>query len=254
MSRTITLGQLRAAVCARGDITDGGTTGRHTTAQLNGYINDAIQEFRRLVTDCGVTWYIKQVAVSTSTSATPDAANWAPRDYLAMPADFYHLEGIDITTGGTTAPMLDFVQYERDVFKLAPAWLSNGGMGMPILYKLGGYNAANALVAKIIPSADGVYSCVIWYLPIATDLVIDADTFDDIAGYDKWIITRAAMDTMTRDGASQPTYQALAAENARLEQAMRFQFASAAGPGHRTDTRALKARLVQLSRGDWRIA
>src|ERR1700753_1863525 len=149
MARNISLGSLRAAVVARADIVDGGTTGRHTTAQLNGYINDAIQEFRRLVTECGVSWFIKSLAVNTSTSSTPDAANWAPRDYLAMPSDFYHLSGIDITTGGTTAPMLDFIQLERDLFRLAPAWLSVGGSGMPILYKLGGYNAAGSLVAQI---------------------------------------------------------------------------------------------------------
>jgi len=253
MSRISTLAQLRDAVCTRADVVDGGTTGRHTTAALNRYINQAIQQFRRLVTDSGCTIYIASVQATTSTSSTPDANNWAPRDYLAMPSNFYHLEGIDIVTGGTTVPMLDFMMLERDLFKLAPAWLATGGAGMPIFYKLGGFNAAGDQVAKIIPSADSAYTCTIWYLPIATDLVGDSDPFNGLAGYEEWVVNRAAMDALLRDGAAGNSYTALAGENARLEHKMAFEFANAAGPGRRIDSKALRSRMIQLSRGDWRI-
>lgn len=254
MSRTRTLAQLRADVCDRADITDGLTTGRHTTANLNRRINQAIQQFVRLVTECGCTWYIKQASGTTSSSSTADTTGWAPRDYIALPSDFYHLEGIDITTGGTTVPMLDFMMLERNLFKIAPAWLATGGAGMPIFYKVGGINQAGANVAKIIPSSDGVYPYVIWYLGIPTDLSNDSDTFDFIAGYEEWVVNRAVMDSMLRDGAQTPVYSACAAENAKFEADMRYQFAAIAGPGRRIDAKALRARMIQLSRGDWRIA
>lgn len=255
MSRTRTLAQLRADVCDRADITDGGTTGRHTTANLNRRINQAIQQYRRLITDCGVDTYIVPYATTTNTSATADANGWAPRDYLALPNDFYHLQGIDIQTGGTTVPMLDFMQLERNLFKIAPAWLASGGAGMPIFYKLGGFNAAGSRLVKIIPSADNSYNAVVWYLPVPADLVADGDTFDGLAGYEEWIVNRAAMDSLLRDGGQTvPVYAALAAENAKLEAEMVFTFATQAGAGRRVDSKALRNRMVQLSRGDWRIA
>lgn len=253
MARTISLSTLRSRVISRADIVDGGTDGRHPTAELNASINQAIQQFRRLVTDCGNTIYVKPVAASTATSATPDAAGWAPRDYLALPNDFYHLEGIDIVSGGTTVPMIDYMQSERNMFKIAPAWLGNQGVGMPVFYKLGGANAAGAALVKVIPSADSVYACTIWYLSIPADLVADGDLFDGIAGYEEWVVNRAAMDVMLRDQASQPLYNALAAENGRLEAKMCNEFASATGAGRRVDTRAMREYIALLSRGYWRF-
>jgi hypothetical protein len=253
MSRTRTLAQLRADVCDRGDITDGGTTGRHTTANLNRRINQAIQQYQRLVTDSGCTLFVKQVSGTTSTSSVADTAGWAPRDYIAMPSDFYHLEGIDITIGDTTVPMIDFMQLERNAFKMSPSWLASSGVGMPVFYKLGGLNQAGARVAKTIPSAGSVYQYTVWYLPEPADLVADGDVFDGIAGYEEWVVNRAVMDSCLRDQASQPLYSALAAENARLESRMAYEFATAAGPGRRIDTKSLRDRLLQVSFGDWRI-
>jgi hypothetical protein len=252
MARTRTLAQLRADVCDRCSIVDGGTTGRHTTANLNRRINEAIQRFTRLVTESGNTIYVKQSPGTTSTSSTPDTTNWAPRDYIALPSDFYHLEGIDITVGSTTAPMMDYDQIERNMFRIAPSWLANGGIGTPVFYKLGGVNQAGSRLVRIIPGSDVVYSYVIWYLAVPPDLAADSDTFDGIAGYEEWIVNRAGMDSMLRDSTSEPLYQALALENAALEQKMTFEFASAQGAGRRVDTRALRERMIRMSRGDWR--
>lgn len=252
MSRTRNLGQLRADVCDRADIVDGATTGRHTTANLNRRINQAIQQFNRLVTDNGCTYYIKQTSGTTNTSSTPDTAGWAPRDYIAMPSDFYHLEGIDITVGSLTAPMMDYGMLERNMFRMIPSWLSTGGIGTPVFYKLGGTNQAGNIVAKIIPGADAAYPYVIWYLPIPADLVADGDTFDGVAGYEEWVVYRAVMDSLIKDANSQP-YQIAAAEALKLEQRMAFEFANAAGPGRRVDARAMRERLARLSRGDWRM-
>lgn len=251
MARTRTLAQLRADVCYRGDFVDGGSGGRHSSANLNRLINQAIQEFRRQVTEAGCDVYIAQSATTCGTSATPDASNWAPRDYLALPSDFYHLKGVDISLNGTTVAMMDFAQIERNIFKQIPSWLSNSGVGMPVMYKLGGFNAAGARVVKVIPSADSAYPCVIWYLPVPPDLAQDSDTFDGIAGYEDWIVNRAAAYALARDQASQPMYQALMLENAKLEQKMALEFATSNGVLHRVDTKALRNYLEQVSRGNF---
>lgn len=251
MARTRTLAQLRADVCDRADIADGGAGGRHPSATLNRRINQAIQQFTRLVTDGGVDTYIKSTPVSTSVSSTPDAANWAPRDYLALPSDFYHLAGIDITYGTSTIAMQDFMSAERNMFREQPFWLSGSGIGMPVLYRLGGSNAAGARIVKVIPSADAVYTCAIWYLPVFQDLVSDSDTFDGIAGYEEWVVNRAAMDSLVHDNTNQ-VYVALINEQRELEAQMTYQFAAQAGPGRRMDTRARRNMLTRYSRGDWR--
>lgn len=252
MSRTRTLAQLRADVCDRADIKDGGTTGRHTSANLNRRINQAIQQYQRLVTECGSPVYLKQTATTTGTSSTVDANNWAPRDYLALPTDFYHLHGIDITLGGTTVSMTDFMSSERNMYRDAPTWLTSNGVGIPAYYQLSGYNAAGSQIVRVLPGANAAYACVIWYLPIATELSGDSDTFDGLAGYEEWVVYRAAMDSLVKDGTS-PAYQACAAEAQRLEAQMTAQFARNAGPGRRVDSRMTRQRLDRWTRGDWRL-
>lgn len=252
MARTRTLAQLRADVCDAADIVDGGTTGRHTTANLNRRINQAIQQFQRLVTECGQPTYLKRTDVSTATSATQDASGWAPRDYLTLPSDFYHLVGIDITQGSTTISMQDFMTAERNQFRDVPTWLSTNGIGMPVYYQTAGKNAAGSRIVRVIPAADAVYTCTIFYLPYATDLATDSDTFDGIAGYEDWVIYQAAMDSLRRDGTS-PTYAALQAERDRLQVQMAAQFARSAGPGRRIDTKLARQRLGRWARGDWRV-
>lgn len=251
MARTRTLAQLRADVCDRADIVDGGSGGRHSSANLNRRINQAIQQFRRLVTESGSDTYITQVTATTSASSIPDASNWAPRDYLALPSDFYHLKGIDISINGTTVSMMDFNQFERNLFRQIPSWLTNAGVGFPVLYKLGGFNAAGSRVVKLIPAADAAYNAVIWYLPIPADLASDSDTFDGLAGYEEWVVYRAAADSLGRDQASQPAYAMCMGEMQKLENAMCFEFASANGAGRRTDTEALRNYLTQVSRGNF---
>jgi hypothetical protein len=252
MARTRTLAQLRADVCNRADISDGGSdvTKRHPSSEITRYINQAIQSYMQLVTDAGCQLYIKQAVVSTSTSSTVDTANWAPRDYLAMPTDLYHLKGIDITSGGATVAMQPFELADRNDFR-AQFIFANGGIGMPILYQLGGVNQAGLRVAKVIPSSDAVYSCVVWYLPVAADLVADGDTFDGIAGYEEWVVNRAALDCLMRD-ASLPIYGVISRENAALEARMRFDMARAGGPQHRSDTRGQRRLLSRYPRGFWR--
>lgn len=250
MARTRSLAQIRADVCYMADISDGGTTGRHTTANLNRRINEAVQQFTRLVTDAGSPTYLKQSVVNTSTSATVDANNWAPRDYLALPSDFYHLVGVDLTIGGSTISLQDFMTLDRNMFRDAPSWLTNNGVGRPDSYQLGGSNAAGSRILRIIPSADAVYSCVIWYLPAPADLVADGDTFDGIAGFEDWVVNRVVMDAMGRDSNATP-YQVAQTENAKLESDMAFQFAKAAGPGRKVDARLMRQRNSRFGRDGW---
>lgn len=350
MARGRSLEDLLADVRDRADLPAAtGIDDRFSDARLTRYINQAIQQYRRLVTECGQPHYLKGYLVNTSTSATEDDQGFAPRDYLVLPDDLYHLKGIDIRRGESTYTMQDFDEAERNGFREAPSWWTGNRTGMPAFFRLGGavenvlsslttaeydnspfageppvqiqievdttswmtpgqnirvdnqvvgeghsqdfyavvsvdgqtlvtltesadYGTPNAAsiydagalvtdefgnvgeglqhIVRVIPSADAVYTCRILYLPVATDLVNPSDEFDGIAGYEEWVVYRAAMDALARD-TLQPAYQMCAAELQRLERRMTFEFASSAGAGRRVDTAAARGRIGAMARRWW---
>jgi hypothetical protein len=256
MSRSSTLVNLRGYVCDRADIVEGS---RHPTATLNRRINQAIQRFRREVTECGCEYYLVRLPMQTSASTTANPSGWAPCDYLVLPNDFYHLSGIDIMAGGSTYAMMDFVRAERNQFQdyLTEAGVSIiRGSGLPIYYRISGQlrniiSYDDSLIVQLIPRADAVYNVTLWYLAIPRDLVVDADTFDGIAGYEEWVVNRAALDSLMHDGVtSGPQYAAISQENAALEAKMKYEFSTTATPGRRVNTDWLRRKLQFANR--WR--
>jgi hypothetical protein len=252
MARTRTLAQLRSDVCDRADVTDGGSGGRHTSARLNRYINQAIQRYVNLANQGGGEWFVKRSTVTGSASTTEDTAGWAPNQYIAMPSDFASLVGIDITVGSTTVPMMQFERVERDSFLDSPSWLASNGTGQPVYYRLGGTNQAGSKIAQVIPAADQAYTFEVWYIPAITDLSSDSDTFDGTAGYEEYVAIRAAVDCLINDGnTSTALYGALKMDLDEMEKEMRFKFASMGGAGRRVNTRAYRERLQSFARRWW---
>lgn len=258
MARTRTLIQLRADVCDRADIIEGD---RHPTAQLNRRINQAIQQFRRTVTECGCDYYLARIAMVTSASTTPNASGWAPCDYLPLPADFYHLVGIDMipNNGGNLITMQNFMRVQRNEFQEYSSETSgiHRTPGIPLLYRISGYlrnviTYDDTQIVQLIPRADAVYNCTIWYLPIAKDLTVDADPFDGVAGYEEWVVNLAALDSLKHDGlTNQALYGQIQNENEALKASMAQQFgATEGGAERRVDTYAMRRSLGRINR--WR--
>jgi len=107
-------------------------------------------------------------------------------------------------------------------------------------------------IVQVIPAARGVYTCTIWYVPVLPDLVNDADTFDGDAGFEEYIVNRAAMDCRTKDALTDGTYGAIARDVERLEKDLKHGIAGRAPAGRRIDTRGMRERLLAFSRGYWR--
>lgn len=246
MSRTRTLIQLRGDVCDRADVVEGS---RHTTAALNRRINQSIQRYQRLLADLGCPRALKYSPYTMSTSTTVGADNIAPNSYILLPSDYYHLVGIDVTFGSTTLALLPSEEFERNQFRDSPSWLAFSGLGMPVYYREGLALAAGAAV-RVFPSADQAYQMTVIYVPKATELVADGDTFDGIAGYEEWIVNRAALDCLAHDRQQdQPSYAGIMAENDQLQREMALQWASSA---RRVNTQAMRDRLSRYTRGDYR--
>lgn len=259
MSRTRTLAQLRADVADRADIVDGGSGGRHPSATLNRRINQAIQQFRRVVTDCGAEMFLARSPTVTDPTTTVNSSGWAPCDYLTLPTDFYHLVGVDITVNGRTVTLVDFMRAERNLFKddFGIGWSStNSQKGTPEYYRISGYlrqviGYDTTQIIQLIPACDIAYAATIWYLPIPKDLAADGDTFDGIAGYEEWVVNRAAMDSMMHDGiANSAAYAALQVENEKMQTRMAAEFGQNESVGRRIDTMAQRMRVRWINR--WR--
>ena len=257
MPRTRTLAELRSDVADRADLTDGGSSGRYTSAKLNRYINQAIQRYQQLVTGAGgQDWYMKRSgATAIGSSQTRDSAGWAPNMYIALPSDFFDMIGLTVTISGTTMPMVPFERSERTLFREMPSYLTSKSMGQPVYYRIGGTNASGAHIAEIIPWSDGAgYEYEMFWTPVTADLVADADTFDGRAGFEEYVVYRAAMDALLFAGnTNTPLYQSLKQSADEIEAEMKFKFATMQGAGRRLDTETTRQRLSRWSRGDWWI-
>jgi len=234
---------------------DGGATGRHPSAELNRFINQAIQKYITLVSGSGgQNYYSKRTGVLTmGTSTVVDAAGWAPYQYVPLPSDFFELIGIDLIYGSNVQTLVQFSNAERNQFRDGPFWLSSNGRGRPVYFRIMGLNAAGTQIAEVIPWSDGgAYQYEIWYIQQFPDLAADGDTFDGRAGFEEWIVNRAAMDALKKDANATALYGVITAENDKLEREMKQKFGSMAEAGYRMDTESIRLRAGMVSRGDWR--
>lgn len=272
MARSRTLAELREDVADRADVKVEDEA-RFETSRIDRYINQAIQRFRGICADLGHELYLKRATVTTSADSTVGADGLAPRDYITLPDDLYHLKGIDLAlSGNRSLTMMPFERVERNMFRDYPgwfAWWNRGGVGVPVFYRLGGTATITTpgtpteedptpedivetfQIAQLIPSSNGEREATIIYVPTATDLEEDEDTFDGIAGYEEYIINRAALDCRIKDGLADPVYGALQTELRRCEMDLRSGVANRNPPGKRVDTRGMVEQLLAISRGRW---
>lgn len=243
MARTRTLAELKTDVSDRADIVID-DAGKHTNTRIVRYINQAVQAFVRMTARAGHEHYLRRSTISTATSTTEDANGWAPCEYIAQPSDMLAVRAMEITVSGAPVPMIDVETLEGLALRNAQVW-SAETFGAPRYYRVGGLakpGGTNTDAIRIFPKADAVYSIECWYLARPTDMSGDSDTFDGVAGMEEWVVNRAAMDCLLRAGLpTSDQYQALAAENARLEAEVKFTMATRGGPGRRIWTAGLRA-------------
>lgn len=256
MARSVTLEDLRCDVGDRADVHVSASGTRHTYDKIHRRINRAIQRWRLLCATAGDDTYMKVATVTTSSSSTPDAAGWAPRQYIAQPSDFAWLRGMDIFEGSEPIEMLTLEELERNDFDRGLSWGISDGLGIPVAYMLGGTNAAGSSLIQIFPKADGVYTIRLRYLPVHTDITEPTDTVDFIFGGEEWVINDAALQTLRSDGlAGSAEAQACAAENTKLERELSFAVsARRGGAQRRIDTRGRRRALLAFARSGLRLA
>ncbi len=168
MARTKTLSELRTALKVRGDWENSADI---TTAVANDAINEAIAEVWDLLVDKWADYYATIGTLSYTTAA----------ESIALPTTFYKLRKLERLVSGTIATAT--AVYER----LRPHDLEAShqfarGADRHYRYRIQGAS----LYLAPWPSESG--SIRIHYIPYATVLTMDADTFDGINGYESLVL------------------------------------------------------------------
>lgn len=252
-ARTRTLLQLRDGVADRGDLVIAASGVRHTTTLVNARINRAIQRWLLMVAEAGDDTNLKTSRVSTATSTTRDANNWAPYQYIEAPTSCQLIRGMDVWSNNTPIPMMTCDEAERDDPQMAGLWWANGQTGMPVFYRQGGTNASSAAIIQIFPWANAVYTIDVRYIPAHVDLTSDSHTIDFIGGGEEWVINDAVMQSKMTDFVSGTAdMSALMSWNKKIEDQLNFMLACR-GVTRRQDTVGRRDMLRRMSVGGWRI-
>lgn len=165
-------------------------------SELTNYINFGIAELHDLLIGTFADYYLQ----STTNTTTVD------QDTYALPDDFYKLRGVDAKLNGSNYFTLRRYNFnERNRYEDFGAWTLAGISN--VRYRVMGSNIV------FTPIPDGQTEYKIWYVPKATKLVADSDSFDDVNQYADFVIITAAMKMLVKEESDVST---LAAERARL--------------------------------------
>ncbi len=177
---SITLLQLRTESRYRADMVNSDFV---TDAELNTYINKSIAELH----DIMVQAYGADYKISTATFDTVASQDAYAFSTIITANDFYKLQGIDIrlSSGSTWTTIRPFNFNERNRFQRYGVW-DNLGL-TNVRYRLVGSDLILA------PTPTNSYPVKVWYIPVATQLVLDTDTFDDLNQWSEYVIVDAVM-------------------------------------------------------------
>lgn len=184
--RTARLDSIRDQVRYRADIVS--ETSRHTNAQLNKEINQAIVELRSRLTQDGSELYLGSATGTLTTVSGGTGENYVS---ITGPATAEQIVRIDILDNDTTVP-LDYVGMRAKLSVGADVIDGQRPMGWGLL------NLDTREIA-IYPIPDEAYTYVIWYQTQHTDLSADDDTYTVLPGFFDFIVWHACRMIAVRD-------------------------------------------------------
>ena len=184
---TLTLSQMKTLVRQRADMERSQFI---KDPELTAYINASIAELYDLLITKYEDYFINDpfaISLLDSTAA------------YDLPTDFYKLAGVDfaINTTDQWVTLKPFMFQERNQFQ-GPLYPVTSGSEI-YRYRIRG----NKIVFTPVPS--GGQSVRLWYIPLATYLVLDADTFDAYMGYEEYVILDAAIKCMNKEESDSST-------------------------------------------------
>jgi hypothetical protein len=171
-------------------------------SELTNYINFAISELHDMLVENYESEYFLSTESGTTVSGTAE---------YALPTNFYKLRGVDIKLNGTDWFSINAFNFnERNRYEEFGSWSLQGISN--VRYRVMGSNI------RFSPVPDNALPYKIWYIPVATKLVSDSDTLDDINQFSDFVILTAAMKMLIKE---ESDVSVLQAERNRIEQKIR---------------------------------
>jgi hypothetical protein len=196
---TISLAELKQQARQRADMVNSNFV---DDVELTGYINNSIAELHDILCEAYGSDYFVLSVEDTIVSNQSD---------YTLPTDFYELKGVDIRVNNDawlTVRRFNFNERNRDSdFNV---WDFAGVTN--VRYRLVG----NKLKFSPVPDRNATYR--LWYVPVATKLVNDTDTLDDLNAYSEYVIVDAAIKMMQKE---ESDVMFLAAQKTALEKRIR---------------------------------
>ena len=179
--RTVTLASLKEQILQQANMEETQLIG---DAELVGYINSSIAELHDILVQVyNGDYFQKDYSFTTVTN----------QDKYDLPADFYKLVGVDYVLGPRQIVVLNRFNF-RDRFKDETfAFYSFQGFRTNIRYRL----EKDSIRFNTVPDAGK--SMRLWYIPCATKLVNDSDTYDGINGYEEYVINDCVIKCLIKE-------------------------------------------------------
>jgi hypothetical protein len=177
--RTRTLSDLRGDVRRRADIES--ALDRHPDADLTRYVNQGIAELYDLLIEARGRQYFRKAPPLTITTAGGTTTRYA------LPPDFYRLISVRSANQGQY-PLAPFVAEDEPL-------LREEGLATdtPSHYEI------QVGFLELLPRHAAGRTIVVDYVPYATELVDDDDTFDGINGWEEYVVSWAAKKCAIKD-------------------------------------------------------
>lgn len=199
MARTATLLELRTRAYKRSG--NENETGRFPAAEVTVDVNESIAALYDMLVEC---WGSDRFEASQTISVTSGTSTYA------LAAAFMDLLAVELIDGGNRFALNKFMRGEK------PSLLSTSAVygPRPTMYSLIGANI------ELLPTPSAAYTLTVRYVPAATELVSDSDTFDGVNGWEEWVVVDVARKMATKDRDFQ-LVQVLDADKLRLEERIR---------------------------------
>lgn len=190
-----TLAQLKLRSRERGDMVNSRFI---SETELSSYINASVSElYDLLIATRGENYYINSSLISTVSGVA----------IYSLPSDFLKLMGVDcIIANNQAVDMKEFNWKERNI-PYDSAFINTR-------YQLRGGSIA------LMPVPSNVQSIKVWYIPKPATLVVDADSFEGINGWEEYIIIDVAIKMRVKE--ESPVQELMMAKQdmkARIQQA-----------------------------------
>lgn len=159
-----------------------GTTAllRHPNTDLDDYINRALGSLHRRLT---TVLPDQRILASTTITTVADTSTYS------LPSGFDHLISVDLTANSHRTWLNSYEMHERPALVSADETYS----GIPFAYRLRGSNI------EYLPTPGDEYDSLVWYVPAASQLTGDSQTYDTISRLDDYIVAYASRFIATKD-------------------------------------------------------